>query len=162
MAWVGYGIPRGTFYMFFHGIRSMGKMIGTNLTWKCCRLRDLPCMMGSQTTSSWFHIYHFISIYIYISLKSPVILLKGLLLKVAILAKRIWNILKKSQTFNKISNNNWKKNNPRIPKQIPKNKNTIKTRKKRNKFHKRKNSQTSSKIEKNKWKTKSKKKNRAK
>ena len=64
-----------------------------------------------------------------LSLKSPGILLKGLLLKVAILAKKktenVWKILKSSK---KISKNNWKNNNPRIPNRIPKkNKKTRKT-----------------------------------
>jgi hypothetical protein len=48
------------------------------------------------------------------SLKSPGILLKGLLLKVAILAKKK---LKKSQKFKKISKNI---DNPRIPNEFKK------------------------------------------
>ena len=79
-----------------------------------------------------------------LSLKSPGILLKGLLLKVAILAQKktenVWKILKSSK---KISKNNWKNNNPRIPNRIPKKiKKLEKHRKKRNKIHKKQHTKT--------------------
>ena len=78
-----------------------------------------------------------------LSLKSPGILLKGLLLKVAILAiKKNWKLLKNSQESEKISKNNWKNNNPRFPKRIPKNKKKRETKQEKTEQNPQKKTQT--------------------